>query len=267
MSDDEPELIARARAGDRAALDRLLEEVQPRVFSFGMKMCGDREEAKEVLQDTLLAVARSVRDFRGASSLSTWLYTIARSFCIKRRRHPQPADSLDAAPELARRLTDPGLGPEEAVAGQQLERLLMGAVGELDPMYREVLVLRDGEGLTAPEVAEVLGLSVDAVKSRLHRARAQVRDRLMARLKAAPPPRPAGCPDVAALLSQKLEGDISADLCAEMEQHLERCADCRAQCDSLQRTLALCRRAGSGPVPPDVQASVRAAIKSFLGAI
>lgn len=255
---DERQLVEAARGGDRVALERLLEHVQPRVYSFGMKMCGDREDAREVLQDTLIAVARSVRDFRGASSLSTWLYTIARSFCIKRRRRPLREEPIDEA------LIDPSAGPESQAANQQIERLLVAAMGELDPIYREVLVLRDGEGLTAPETAEVLGISVDAVKSRLHRARVQVRDRLMARLGTTPAD---GCRDVATMLSQKIEGEISADLCAEMERHLESCERCRAQCESLQRTLVLCSRAGAGPVPTDVQEAVRAAVRRSLGTL
>jgi RNA polymerase sigma-70 factor (ECF subfamily) len=257
MSSEEA-LIEAARGGDRAALERLLEHIQPRVLSFGLKMCGDREDAHEVLQETLLAVARSVRDFRGASSLSTWLYTIARSFCIKRRRRPRPEQPLTEA--LEQTLAG-GRDPEATASGRELERALLDVMAELEPAQREVLVLRDGEGLTAPEVAEVLSISVDAVKSRLHRARVQVRDRLMERLRATPP---RGCRDVATLLSRKLEGEISAELCAEMEQHLEGCDACRAQCDSLSQTLALCRRAGSEPVPVEVQSAVRAAVVDVL---
>jgi RNA polymerase sigma-70 factor (ECF subfamily) len=252
---DERQLVEAARAGDRAALERLLDHIQPRVYSFGMKMCGDREDAREVLQETLIAVARSVRDFRGASSLSTWLYTIARSFCIKRRRRPQREEPLDEA------VVDPKAGPEDDAANHEVERLLVLAMGELDPSYREVLVLRDGEGLTAPETAEVMGISVDAVKSRLHRARVQVRDRLMARLSTTPAD---DCRDVATMLSQKIEGEISAEVCAEMERHLEACERCRVQCESLQRTLLLCSRAGADPVPADVQAAVRAAVRRSL---
>jgi RNA polymerase sigma-70 factor (ECF subfamily) len=254
---NEEALVEAARGGDRAALEQLLERVQPQIFGFGMKMCGHREDAREVLQDTLLAVARSVRDFRGQSSLSTWLYTIARSFCIKRRRRERPEDPLDAAPEPI----DPKRSPEDSTAGRQMERLLLDSMSQLEPMYREVLVLRDGEGLTAPEVAEVLGISVDAVKSRLHRARVQVRDLLMKRLQATPK---SGCSDVATLLSQKLEGEISSELCAEMERHVEACSACRTQCETLQRTLGLCRRAGSGPVPPEIQALVREAVQRAL---
>src|SRR5215470_15526196 len=94
LADDE--LLAAARAGDAAALEELLERHQAQVYRFGMKMCRDPEDAKDVLQDTLLAMARNVRDFRGASSLSTWLYTIARSFCIKKRRRSKLA--LDDEP-------------------------------------------------------------------------------------------------------------------------------------------------------------------------
>src|SRR4029453_8223410 len=85
-SDTDADLLDSARAGNPDALERLLARHQAQVYRFGMKMCRDPEDARDVLQDTLLAMARSVRDFRGASSISTWLYTIARSFCIKKRR-------------------------------------------------------------------------------------------------------------------------------------------------------------------------------------
>src|SRR6188768_370370 len=185
-----------------------------------MKMCRDPEDAKDVLQDTLLAMARSVRDFRGASSLSTWLYTIARSFCIKKRRRskfaPEPERSLetDAAAE-AKHLAAAGGAPDEALAGRQVERALEQAIAALDPMYREVLLLRDVEGLSAPEVAEVVGVSVQAVKSRLHRARLSVRERIAPLLGVEAPPSASGaCPDVLMMFSRHLEDEISAERCA-----------------------------------------------------
>jgi RNA polymerase sigma-70 factor (ECF subfamily) len=89
-------------------------------------------------------------------------------------------------------------------------------------MYREVLVLRDVEGLSAPEVGEVLGLSVEAVKSRLHRAAIAVRERVAPALGAAEPPKP-GCPDVLPLLSRHLEGELKPETCQEMERHLATC--------------------------------------------
>jgi RNA polymerase sigma-70 factor (ECF subfamily) len=217
-------------------------------------------------------MARSVRDFRGASSISTWLYTIARSFCIKKRRRskfaPDEERSLetDVAAE-ARRLSSPELDADEAIAGKQVERALEQAITELDPMYREVLLLRDVEGLTAPEVAEVLGVTVQAVKSRLHRARFSVRERVapLLGIELDIPAAPGTCPDVLTMFSQHLEDEISSDLCAEMERHIEACGRCRGACDSLKRTLALCRTSGPAvEVPAAVQASVKKALRAFI---
>lgn len=265
------ELLEAARGGDHAALEALLARYQAQVYRFGMKMCRDPESAQDVLQETLLAMARGVRDFRGASSISTWLYTVARSFCIKTRRRSKFAleeTSLsDEGAAEAEGLADPSRSPDEALAGKQVERALEAAIRALEPMYREVLVLRDIEGLTAPEVAEVLGISVQAVKSRLHRARVAVRDRVAPALGVpSDVAAPAGsCPDVLTMFSQHLEDEISADVCKAMERHLAGCPRCRTACDSLKQTLALCRTSSpSTEVPQDVQREVRRAIKDFL---
>ncbi len=266
-------LLEAARGGDDEALERLLERHQARVYRFGMKMCRNPDDAEDVLQDTLLAMARGVRDFRGASSLSTWLYSIARSFCIKKRRRsrfaPATESSIDCDDDReAGALVDPGVSPEEAAARHEVGQALEAAIARLEPKYREVLILRDAEGLTAPEVAEVLGLGVDAVKSRLHRARRSVRDRLAPLLAPAGDPAPAAgasCPDVLAMFSRHLEGEISADVCASMERHLEGCPRCRGACDSLKETRTLCATADASlEVPAAVQRSVKAAFRSFL---
>src|SRR5512144_258433 len=289
MEASDATLLDQARGGDRRAVEQLLSRDQRRVYRFGLKMCRDPEDAKDVLQETLIAVARGVKDFRGASSVSTWLYTIARSFCIKKRRRskfaPEQEESLDARePGLeARQVADPSRAPDDELAGRQVEAALERAISGLDPMYREVLVLRDVEGLTAPEVAEVMGLTVEAVKSRLHRARVAVREAVAPLLAipalpaepapaagggppaAAPTPRAAeACPDIVQLFSQHLEGEISATICADMERHLSRCPTCQSRCDSLQRTLALCRAAPLPEVPRAVQADVRRALQKFI---
>jgi RNA polymerase sigma-70 factor (ECF subfamily) len=262
-------LLEQARTGDRQALEDLLSRHQRRVYRFGLKMCRDPEDAKDVLQETLLAVARTVKDFRGASSVSTWLYTIARSFCIKKRRKskfaPQGEGSLEALPAAEREgLRDAARNPEEAAGDAEVRAALDRAIASLDPMHRETLLLRDVEGLTAPEVAEVLGLSAEAVKSRLHRARAAVRAQL-APILGAPPEAPAAtCPDVLTLFSRRLEGDVSPELCAEMEGHLAGCGRCRGACESLKRTLALCRAAPEPWIPEETRQSVRMALRRFL---
>lgn len=265
------DLLTAARVGDKTALEKLIERHQAQVYRFGMKMCRDPEDARDVLQETMLAMARGIRDFRGASSISTWLYTVARSFCIKKRRRSKFAPnetSLDAAGSAeAAALTDPARPPDEALASKQVEQALEHAIRALDPMYREVLLLRDVEGLSAPEVAEVLGITVQAVKSRLHRARVAVRDNV-APVLGVPTDAwaaPGTCPDVVTLFSQHLEDEISADVCSAMERHLEGCPRCRGACDSLKRTLALCRTTGSATeVPPSVQSAVKRALTDFL---
>src|SRR5262249_5905559 len=133
--------------------------------------------------------------------------------------------------------------------------------------YREVLLLRDVEGLTAPEVAEVLGVTTQAVKSRLHRARLSVRERIepLLGIRTDLPAAPGMCPDVLTMFSQHLEDDISTVICAQMERHLEACGRCRGACDTLKRTLALCRTSSTRTeVPASVQASVRTALRTFL---
>jgi RNA polymerase sigma-70 factor, ECF subfamily len=268
VSDDT--LLAEARAGNRQALEALLERHQAQLYDFGMKMCGNPEDAKDVLQETLLAMARGIRDFRGESSLSTWLFTIARSACSKMHRRgkfaPDEASSLEIG-AAADGLADPGRRADEVVASKQLGRALSKAIGELEPMSREVLMLRDVEGLTAPEVAEVLGVTVQAVKSRLHRARLSVREHLEPLLGLRPdlPRAPGTCPDALTLLSQCLEDELSAELCTQLDRHLETCERCRGACDTLKRTLSLCRASATATeVPAAVQSSVRTAVRACL---
>lgn len=268
-SDDE--LLTAARRGDAEALETLLVRYQPHLYRFGLRMCGNEADAGDVAQESLISMARSLRDFRGDSSVSSWLYTIARRFCIKRRRRskfaPAREDSLDAVETTgADRLADPAPSPEQTASNRELATALTRAIDALDPPHREVLVLRDVEGLSAPEVAKVLDISIDAVKSRLHRARVAVRQELAPVLgrPAIESPRGEICPDVLALFSQHLEGDIDPTVCATMEAHLAQCSHCRNACESLKRTLAICRQLPTPDVPPPIAASIRAAIHTFL---
>jgi RNA polymerase sigma-70 factor, ECF subfamily len=265
----ESSLIEAARRGDRAALSRLLESHQQRVFGFGVKMCGDVEDAKEIAQETLLTLVRNMRDFRGEASISTWLYTVARSFCIKRRRrtkgapaHHETLDNamLETTPDAA-----PAPTPEQMLLGREARETVAAALDKLDPDWREVIVLRDIEGLSANEVAEVTGVSVAAVKSRLHRARVALRENLVALVGEAPPaPAPEACPDVLTMLSRKLEDEISPDVCAQMEAHLDGCPHCKSLCNSLKKTLAVCSALPTPSVPTQVQESLRKAVAQAI---
>ncbi len=273
LPSDEAELVEAARAGSGAALEALLERHEARLYRFARRLCRHREDAEDVLQESLLAAARGLRRFRGASSVSTWLYTIVRSFCIKKRRRSvfAPAEvSLDAEAQVAARgVPDPGRGPHEALEASRLEAALERAIADLDRPYREVLLLRDVEGLSAAEVARVTGLSVPAVKTRLHRARGRLREALaplMAPRGGVPgAPGTSACPDVVRLFSRHLEGDISPRTCASMERHLAGCPRCAARCDGLKAVLRVCRAAPGPGVPPELQDRVRRAVQAAIG--
>ncbi len=256
-------LLDAYRQGDEEALGSLLRRHAPAVYRFGLKMCRDPEDASDVLQETMLAAARGAKEFRGDASLSTWLYTIARSFCIKARRRARvEAEPLDD--EGAMEIASPAIGPDEIASDHELAGALERAIAALDPMYREVLILRDVEGLTAPEVAGVLGIGADAVKSRLHRARVAVRDRLAPMISPDEAPRGAACPDVAPILSRYLEGEIGAEQCKELDAHVANCSHCKAECDSLRRVLALCKtESRGGSVSPEIQLAVQRALRQL----
>jgi RNA polymerase sigma-70 factor (ECF subfamily) len=265
LSDEE--LLARARGGDGAALDELLTRVEPIIYRFGQRLCDHPDDALGVLQETMLTLVRSLHDFRGESALSTWLYAVARSHCSKRRRkqrHAPPMISLEedaGVEQIASDVPDPAASLEQ----RQISAALDAALRELDEKYRDVVVLRDVEGLSAAEVAAVLGLSVPAVKSRLHRARALLREDLARRLgepEAGPPG--ASCPEVVELVSRRLEGELTADVCAEVEHHVDGCPRCQIECDALRRTLVWCRSCPMPQVPADIQRSVRAAARQVL---
>jgi RNA polymerase sigma-70 factor (ECF subfamily) len=266
----EKELVEAARGGDAGALDKLIEEHQDQIYRFGMKMCRHPEDAEDVLQETLLTMARSIGDFRGKSSLSTWLYSIARSFCIKKRRKskfaPEREHSLEHEASVeARRLVHPGRPPDQAVVDKETLAALDAAIRSLEPGQQEVFLLRDIEGLKASEVGEVLGISVAAVKSRLHRARARIREMLVPTLETEELLATDSCPDVLKMYSERLEDELSPELCAEMDQHLQTCKRCQSSCDSLKQTLALCKQVPAEPVPASVQERIRAAVRKAVG--
>jgi RNA polymerase sigma-70 factor (ECF subfamily) len=268
----ESQLLQSARDGDPRALEELLESHEARVYRFALRLCRHPQDAEDVLQESLLAAARGLARFRGDASLGTWLYAIARSYCIKKRRRGRSAVAeLSLEEEAAHAVlarADPAPGPDVALESRRLESALEGAIARLDRPYREVLVLRDVEGLTAAEVAKVTGLSIPAIKSRLHRARARIREDLapllLGREDQGRPAGPGPCPNVVRLLSRYLEDDISSRTCARMERHLSSCPRCRTSCDSLREVLRLCRTHPSPRVPPALEARVRQALRRLV---
>ncbi|HET7539104.1 MAG TPA: sigma-70 family RNA polymerase sigma factor [Polyangiaceae bacterium] len=263
---DEVHLIERARAGDEAALTLLVETYAPRVLRFAQKLCGPSSasaDAEDVLQQTLVSVISHIDEFRGDSQFASWLYAIARSHCIKQRTrgaaaHPtQPL--ADAEPAIP---TSPQQAPDENISREQLQDALNVAIDALEPAQREVLVLRDIEGLGAPDVAQALGISVDAVKSRLHRARKTLRERLTPWFEQSE--QSAACPDVVDLLSRYQEGDITSEVCQAMQAHVDGCPQCAKRCHSLRTVLSAC---SATPVPvlsPEMKQAVQEQVRRSL---
>jgi RNA polymerase sigma-70 factor (ECF subfamily) len=171
VASEDRQLIDAAKAGDRGAVDELLARYEPHIYRFGLRMCGDEESAREVLQETLLAAFRTLSTFRGDASLSTWLFQIARSFCIKERRGVKPSAPLMDCP-------DDAPAPDVRAHAREIGEALARAIADLPAEQRDVLVLRDVEGLSAAEAARIVGIEVRALKSRLHRARIALRQRL-----------------------------------------------------------------------------------------
>ena len=255
MDASETELIAAARTGDRRAVDELLARYERPIYRFGLRMCGDEESAREVLQETMLAAFKNLGGFRAEASLSTWLYQIARSFCIKQRRGVRPAEPLDA--ELA----DRAPGPDVQAHARQIGEALAAAIATLPPDQREVLVLRDVEGLSAPEAAEIVGIEVGALKSRLHRARMALR----AQLAGAVGGGGEACPELAQELTAYAASEIDQATCEKIEQHLAGCPRCTGACDALKRTVSLCKSIPGDAVPAPVRTAVRGAIRDAIG--
>jgi RNA polymerase sigma-70 factor (ECF subfamily) len=171
--------LAAAQAGDVAALDRLIAAHRQGVYRYGLHVCRTTEDAEDAVQETLWAATRALRTFRGtATSIASWLFTIVRRECLRllegHRKAPQAPDGSHE------RLVEV-IDPEDAIALRQRIELLADALADLDPLQREVVLLRDIQELSAPEAAERLGISIDALKSRLHRARVNFRDHVLRR--------------------------------------------------------------------------------------
>jgi len=177
-------LLRRLRRRDPEAFREMVSRHQTPVYSLCLRMLGNPTEAEDVAQDVFVRCFMSIERFRGDSSLSTWLYRIAVNLCKNRLKHLSRRrwGLFDRFEELAERLLGerPGLGssmgealppPDAALTGSQTERLVQQALTTLDVEHRELLVLRDIEGLSYADVQAVTGLAEGTVKSRLHRAR------------------------------------------------------------------------------------------------
>jgi RNA polymerase sigma-70 factor (ECF subfamily) len=184
----EAELRERLQAGDPGAFRTLVELNSANVYNVALKLLGDEQEAEDVLQETFLSAFQAIERFEGRSQLSTWLYRIAynASLIRLRKRERMTTFSLDQPcgeggpmrERESRHLVDWSLVPDDQLLTAEARQVMDRAIAELPKSLRSTFVLRDLQGLSGAETAEVLDISVQAVKNRLHRARLRLRDHL-----------------------------------------------------------------------------------------
>jgi RNA polymerase sigma-70 factor, ECF subfamily len=264
MRPDVERAVQLLQQGDDAALEEALALLQNTVFSFSMRVCGQRQDAEDTMQEVLLKSIPHLPKFDSPKALVVWLYKVAKNRCLMSRRRskfaPHPDLSLEELmpdrKELEQLGTNGSINPEAFAIRSEEAGRLRDAIQQLPAQYRIVLVLRDMEGLTDEEVAEITGLRSGTVRVRLHRARLYVRKELMKGLtprsgtaaRAASQERlgneqlrPARCKAMFAELSNYLDEQLDDSLCEELERHLGGCEPCKVFLSSLEATIQQCR--------------------------
>jgi RNA polymerase sigma-70 factor (ECF subfamily) len=185
--EEEAKLVERLVARDERAFNTLVRAYERRVFALVLRMLGNRAEAEDLAQEVFVQVFKAIGSFRGESKLSTWIYRIAINLCKNRSkylrvRHSDEQDELEALQERVPmgQATKANVAqierPDEMMSGKQVERIVQQAILQLEPTFRECLVLRDVEEMSYEEIGAITGLPEGTVKSRIHRARGQLKE-------------------------------------------------------------------------------------------
>jgi len=183
------QLVASFREGSAEAMEIIVERYGNRILRFGLKMCGHLQDAEDISQETFLSAFRYLDSFRGETRLINWLFKIASRACMRKRRkkkdEPDREISLDAwLPERpgdegrSYQIPDPDAGPDAHLDRKEMKKVIGEAMRQLPPHYRIVLNLRDVEGFSTRETADILEISEQAIKTRLHRARLFMREKI-----------------------------------------------------------------------------------------
>ena len=183
---EEPSVVAQAQAGDSQAFTTLVNQYDRNIYRLALNITGKPEDAEDVLQDSFLKAYTNLDKFRGNSRFYTWLVRIAVNEALMklRQRRRDLVLTVDEQVEtddgtlMPREIEDWGDDPEQRYAKTELQRILAEAIEQLEPPFRSVFILRDVESFSTQETAEILSLSVPAVKSRLLRARLNMRERM-----------------------------------------------------------------------------------------
>lgn len=180
-------LITRFKAGSMDAMEKIVERYEDQIFTFGLKMCGHLQDAEDIVQETFLNAFKYLNDFREETKLRNWLFKIAARVCFRKRRkkkfEPERELSLESfvlKDGLSSSYDIPDLSnnPSEQLERNELKQIINKSILSLPPKYRFVFNLRDIEGFSTKEASEILGITAQTVKTRLHRARLFLREKI-----------------------------------------------------------------------------------------
>jgi RNA polymerase sigma-70 factor (ECF subfamily) len=187
IQDQDFELIQAINSGQIKLFHELVKRYEHKLYNFGLKMCGDVRDAEDMVQETFLNVFRYLKGFRHETKFKNWLYRIASSICIKKRRKPKYAPDRELSLDnfitkdengIPGEIPDWASMPLDQLLNEELSKTLKESLQSLPEKYRLVMVLRDVEGFTTEETAQILNLTPSNVKVRLHRARLFMREKL-----------------------------------------------------------------------------------------
>ena len=180
METDEKKLIERASGGDPSAFNRLMAQHENRMYAVALRMCANREDAQDCLQEAMLRVYRAIGSFKGQSTFSTWVYRITMNTCLDelRRKKNRQNTSLDNLVDMGWSPTDGGAGPEKQALMREMREKMHGAIRELPDDMRAAVVLRDIQGFSYDEIAQMLEINAGTIKSRISRGREKLREKL-----------------------------------------------------------------------------------------
>ncbi|MBL0694734.1 sigma-70 family RNA polymerase sigma factor [Comamonas sp. JC664] len=186
VREEDRQLLARAQDGDVSAFEALVDAHRDRVYGLALRMTRSEADAAEITQDTFLSAYQHLKDFRGDAAFGSWVHRIAANHALMRLRHRRVAQAAEQelqGPEFTERgslaeypQTDWSRDAEEKALDAELGNAIQQASDRLPEGYREVFLLKDVEGLSYEQIAEVTGDSIPAIKSRLHRARLALRE-------------------------------------------------------------------------------------------
>jgi RNA polymerase sigma-70 factor, ECF subfamily len=270
---------------DPKSLEEALALLQKTVFSFSMKVCGQRQDAEDTMQEVLLKSVPNLPKFDSPKALMVWLYKVAKNRCLMSRRKSKFAPKQDLSleelmpdrQELQKLSNSLDGSPEAAVLRRENAKQLREAVQKLPSDYRLILVLHDMEELSDGDVAEITGLRPGTIRVRLHRARLFVRKELAkqaqqrVRRETAKPSAetclPAQrnqrrCKEMFAELSNYLDDELDDSLCEELEKHMDGCEPCKAFLASLEKSIFQCRTAPNEFPDPRIAARLRRELMS-----